>query len=305
MSPEAEGTPTTVRIEIGALEGVWLPDVGAVREIDFAGDRAAGLRQGAHYNDATGTAVVTAGRAAGDAYTLETVIPEVPSDAALADVPFAPLKMPKQEGVPESLTDLGSAAIEDAETPIERARALESWLQTDGFFSHGLADDVYSPSGHGAARMISLFGGDQLIGDDEQYAVAMALIARQLGMPARVVMGWYPDEDEQSSGVFTATGDNLHAWVEIAFTDQNLLDAPPPDVDVILAGDICYERPMAEAVMAWLAQGRATGARVLIGDPGRTYFRKDGLEKLAEYQVPTTRELEDLAVKRTSVWTLP
>jgi predicted nicotinamide N-methyase len=93
--------------------------------------------------------------------------------------------------------------------------------------------------------------------------------------------------------------------VEIAFTDQNLLDVPPPAADVLLAGDICYERPMAEAVMAWLGQGRAAGARVLIGDPGRTYFPKDGLEKLAEYQVPTTRELEDLAVKRTSVWTLP
>jgi len=93
--------------------------------------------------------------------------------------------------------------------------------------------------------------------------------------------------------------------VEVAFTEVNLLDAPPPSADVILAGDICYERPMAEAVMAWLAQGRAAGATVLIGDPGRTYFSKDGLEKLAEYQVPTTRELEDMAVKRTSVWTLP
>ncbi|NGM52604.1 methyltransferase [Caulobacter sp. 602-2] len=93
--------------------------------------------------------------------------------------------------------------------------------------------------------------------------------------------------------------------VEIAFTDANLLDAPPPPADVLLAGDICYEGPMAQAVMAWLAQGRAAGASVLIGDPGRTYFPKDGLEKLAEYQVPTTRELEDLAIKRTSVWTLP
>ncbi|WP_066685683.1 methyltransferase [Caulobacter sp. CCH9-E1] len=103
-----------------------------------------------------------------------------------------------------------------------------------------------------------------------------------------------------------AVGLNADAnGVEIGFTDQNLLDAPPPPADVLLAGDICYERPMAEAVMAWLGQGRATGARVLIGDPGRTYFPKDGLEKLAEYQVPTTRELEDLAVKRTSVWTLP
>lgn len=103
-----------------------------------------------------------------------------------------------------------------------------------------------------------------------------------------------------------AVGLNAQAnGVEIAFTDRNLLDVPPPEADVLLAGDICYERPMAEAVMAWLGQGRAAGARVLIGDPGRTYFPKDGLEKLAEYQVPTTRELEDLAVKRTSVWTLP
>jgi predicted nicotinamide N-methyase len=93
--------------------------------------------------------------------------------------------------------------------------------------------------------------------------------------------------------------------VEVAFTEVNLLDAPPPTADVLLAGDICYERPMAEAVMAWLAQGRAAGATVLVGDPGRTYFPKEGLVKLAEYQVPTTRELEDMAVKRTSVWTLP
>ncbi|WP_168075843.1 methyltransferase [Caulobacter sp. SSI4214] len=103
-----------------------------------------------------------------------------------------------------------------------------------------------------------------------------------------------------------AVGLNAEAnAVSVDFTDQNLLNAPPPPADVLLAGDICYERPMAEAVMAWLRRGREAGARVLIGDPGRTYFPKDGLEKLAEYQVPTTRELEDLAVKRTSVWTLP
>ena len=93
--------------------------------------------------------------------------------------------------------------------------------------------------------------------------------------------------------------------VAVDFTEVNLLDAPPPPADVLLAGDICYERPMAEAVMAWLAQGRAAGATVLIVDPGRAYFPKDGLVILAEYQVPTTRELEDMAVKRTSVWTLP
>jgi predicted nicotinamide N-methyase len=89
------------------------------------------------------------------------------------------------------------------------------------------------------------------------------------------------------------------------FTDADLLDAPPPVADVILAGDICYEKPLAERVMAWLQAARAAGTAVLIGDPGRSYFPRQGLEKLAEYQVPTTRELEDMEVKRTAVWALP
>jgi predicted nicotinamide N-methyase len=90
--------------------------------------------------------------------------------------------------------------------------------------------------------------------------------------------------------------------VRLDFTDDDLLDAPPPEVDVICAGDVCYERPMTDRVLAWLAQARANGARVLIGDPGRTYFPREGLTFLAEYRVPTTRELEDLEIKRSSVW---
>uniref|UniRef100_UPI00289D8B49 transglutaminase family protein n=1 Tax=Microbacterium sp. TaxID=51671 RepID=UPI00289D8B49 len=232
MSPEAEGTPATVRVEIGDLTGVWVPDVGSVRAFAFDGPRAAELARTTHFNDATGTAVAPEGLAAGDAYTMTTVVPKQPSDAALADVPFAALKMPKQTGIPEKIADLASKAVADAETPIERARALESWLHTDGFFSHGLADDVISLSGHGASRITTLFGGDQMIGDDEQYAVAMALMATQLGMPARVVMGWHPGEDDQAGAVFTATGDNLHAWVEIAFENVGWVTFDPtPDED--------------------------------------------------------------------------
>ena len=93
--------------------------------------------------------------------------------------------------------------------------------------------------------------------------------------------------------------------VAVRFTGANLLEAPPPAVEVICAADICYEKPLAERVMAWLQAARAAGVRVLIGDPGRSYFPKSGLEKLAEYQVPTTRELEDMEVKRTAVWAIP
>ena len=93
--------------------------------------------------------------------------------------------------------------------------------------------------------------------------------------------------------------------VAVAFTDQDLLDAPPPACDLITAGDICYEKPLAERVLAWLALADRRGTRVLIGDPGRNYFPKRGLVQLAEYQVETTRELEDLTVKKTGVWTFP
>ena len=94
--------------------------------------------------------------------------------------------------------------------------------------------------------------------------------------------------------------------VACAFTAGDLLEAPAPVwAEVILAGDICYEKPLAERVLAWLAAARAGGAVVLVGDPGRSYFPRTGLEKLAEYQVPTTRELEDMAVKKTSVWAMP
>jgi len=83
------------------------------------------------------------------------------------------------------------------------------------------------------------------------------------------------------------------------------MDAAPPAVDATLPGDICSEKPLAARVMDWLTAAREAGAEVLIGDPGRTYFPREGLTKLAEYQVPTTRELEDMEVKKTAVWTLP
>ena len=74
--------------------------------------------------------------------------------------------------------------------------------------------------------------------------------------------------------------------------------------DLILAGDICYEAPLADRVMAWLSAARDQGARVLVGDPGRTYFPKAGLRRLAEYRTQTPRGLEDQEVRKTGVWEL-
>lgn len=72
--------------------------------------------------------------------------------------------------------------------------------------------------------------------------------------------------------------------------------------DVILAGDVFYDRDFAAALIPWFTRLAEEGKLVLIGDPGRSYLPKDRLESLAVYQVPVTRALEDSEVKKTTVW---
>ncbi len=72
----------------------------------------------------------------------------------------------------------------------------------------------------------------------------------------------------------------------------------------VLAGDVCYERGMAERILDWLSRLKARGAQVLIGDPRRSYLPLERLEVVATYEVPVTRALEDAEVKRSSVWRL-
>jgi predicted nicotinamide N-methyase len=76
------------------------------------------------------------------------------------------------------------------------------------------------------------------------------------------------------------------------------------DWDVILVGDAFYEKPLADRLLPWLRRLARRGATVLIGDPGRTYLPKSGLELCATYEVPVTRALEDAEIKKTSVWRL-
>jgi predicted nicotinamide N-methyase len=92
--------------------------------------------------------------------------------------------------------------------------------------------------------------------------------------------------------------------VQLDIRCEDLLAKPPPAVDVILVGDLFYEKSLAERCLAWLRLAQAQNVQVLIGDPGRSYLPKEQLEKLAEYNVPVTRDLEDAEIKRTAVWRL-
>jgi predicted nicotinamide N-methyase len=72
--------------------------------------------------------------------------------------------------------------------------------------------------------------------------------------------------------------------------------------DVVLAGDVCYEKPMAERVFPWLVACASAGALVLMADPGRAYLPARGLERIAAYNVSTSLELEDRTLRETIVW---
>jgi predicted nicotinamide N-methyase len=93
--------------------------------------------------------------------------------------------------------------------------------------------------------------------------------------------------------------------VKVAMSCRNLLSRPAPEVEVILAGDIFYEEPVAARVLPWLRDAHARGTVVLLGDPCRAHLQVDGLERLAEYEIPTSRDLEDSAMKVTRVYTFP
>jgi predicted nicotinamide N-methyase len=93
--------------------------------------------------------------------------------------------------------------------------------------------------------------------------------------------------------------------VPVTAWERDLLTGDPPHVDLILAGDVCYEAPMAARVLPWLQAAHEQGIIVLLGDPGRAYFPRQEAVCLAEYDVPTSRDLEDSESKHTGVYTFP
>jgi predicted nicotinamide N-methyase len=99
-----------------------------------------------------------------------------------------------------------------------------------------------------------------------------------------------------------AVGLNAQAnGVDVTYTSDDLIGSDE-QWDVVLAGDVFYDRDLAARLVPWFTDLSARGAVVLVGDPGRAYLPKERLQQLAVYQVPVTRVLEDAEIKRTTVW---
>ncbi|WP_024286901.1 transglutaminase-like domain-containing protein [Cellulomonas sp. KRMCY2] len=232
IDTSVRGQQVTVELEVHELPFVWLPTVGYAERIDFQGPDALDLAGELRYNDATGTAVLTGGVPAGTRWTTDVVLPALPSDAEIGTAAAGSVRLPEPQGVPDAVPLFAGELAGTASSPLLIARSLESGLAERGWFSHGLVEsgDYPSLSGHGADRLTTLLTGDLMVGDGEQYASAMALLAREMGLPARVVLGFVPTEEQQGADAITLRGADITAWVEINFAGNGWVPFyPTPD----------------------------------------------------------------------------
>lgn len=221
------GAAANVTVTLGTLGGVWLPTVGELRSVRFVGARATDLTDSFRYNLTTGAGVVPVAFAPSDRYTMSVVLPRVPDIAALAGYPSGSVTQPDLSNVPDEVATKAESWTRGLSTPVKALQAVVAAMR-NGAFSDGTIDyTVISPPGAGEHRIQTFLGGPELVGDGEQYAATLGLVARSLGIPARVVLGVVPPASGFDG---TVTGRMVSAWAEVNISGAGWvpLDPTPP-----------------------------------------------------------------------------
>ncbi len=215
-----DGTEVDVTVTLGeAWTGVWLPTVGALQSMSFETGDPRAKAEVFRYNLATSTGVVPSGMVPGDRYSFTAVEP----DDALTDETVA--------SVDPTALPLGAAFIQGptekwtqgaGPDPMDRVLAAAEHLRSEGRYSDGVGrtERIYV-GGHSVWRLSDEFvNAPQIVGNDEQYAATMALIANDIGVPARVVLGAVVPEGGR------VTGKDVSAWVELRAADGSWRTLP-------------------------------------------------------------------------------
>jgi hypothetical protein len=224
-----KGKRVTVSVKVQDYSGVWLPTIGKFQRVNFTGNDATGLRDSFFYNDTTGTAAVVDGVKSGDDYTLDAVLPQQPSSAELATVDPGPASLPPLGALPAELSTALNSYVAGEDGQGQKLVAMIAGLKKIGYVSHGVgADERASRSGHAVDRINQLLSDQQMIGDGEQYSVTAALMARELGFPARVVLGFAPDTTVGNT--IQVHGSDISAWIEVDTAQYGwvTIDPNPP-----------------------------------------------------------------------------
>jgi hypothetical protein len=211
IPPTTSGKSVQVVVTIGRYADVWVPTVGDTVGIRFDGLAADSHTDAFRYNVATGTGVVPDRLSRGDSYDLTAIVPRTYTPKA-GD---GPGRRPSLGG---DLTAFTKGAIAKwsagypASDPVARLRAVATWMKKNGAYTDGEGKFQTFLPGHNFMRLATFSNDAQPAGDDEQYAAQLALIANELGLDARVVLGAVPE----ASGV--VMGKDIHAWVEVAIS---------------------------------------------------------------------------------------
>lgn len=235
---DATGARAQVTFTVGALGGIWLPTVGVARRVEFAGTNADYLAKTFRYNRTTESAVAATlpvdeplTLQPGDRYTIDAIlrptglaVPQVDRAALAAAGPGAH-RLPEPARIPDAVKAKVAEVVGDAQGTYARVEALAQELGR-GAYSNGTEGELASLAGHYAARIERMVSDPQgLVGDAEQYAAAMALMARHLGIPARVVVGVKPLPDTPARR--EVKGTDVTAWVEVALDGVGWLPVFP------------------------------------------------------------------------------
>jgi hypothetical protein len=199
----------TVTIGADYAGNVWLPTAGYLSQIHFSAAEKSAAEQ-FRYNLATSTGVVPQGLAAGDTYSFTAHLPAKEVDATTQSSAESASTVDAGLDFVPVANRWGGAA----QTSMQQVLAIAEFLRTQGTYTDGEDPFQQYTAGHSAARLAKFSAeGQQIAGDDEQYAGILAVLANQVGVPARVVVGAVVPED----GV--VKGADVHAWLEVEDAD--------------------------------------------------------------------------------------
>ncbi|MCL2470139.1 MAG: DUF3488 and transglutaminase-like domain-containing protein [Propionibacteriaceae bacterium] len=210
------GQPVTVTVTDDDYSGVWVPSLSQNRSLTFTGPQAEDLSSSLYYNPQSDCLIDPTGLSAGTSYTVQSLIPTATPTAA---TPVARVTLPAPQWVPDSVGALAVQWTGEDTSALDQVNDIVGTLRTTGYFSHGLESEDPSLPGHSSYRIDKLLADpSRMVGDDEQYAVAAALMLMKIGIPARVVMGFRTDADSTLDGTtWSVKGSDAHAWVEVPF----------------------------------------------------------------------------------------
>ncbi|MGH3248846.1 MAG: transglutaminase-like domain-containing protein, partial [Trebonia sp.] len=197
----------------------WLPDLADTTGFTFAGTPASQTGAALRFNVATTTGIIPNGVPVGLRYTVSAATVTTPSAAGLAAA--SPEGAPGASvTIPATAQAFAQAHSVTATTPMGKVLALATYLRNNGRYSNGGGAQSVITAGHGSGRLTSFLEGKQIIGDDEQYAAAMALLANAVGVPARVSL----DGTVEANG--NVDGKDVRADIELDTAEYGWVTMP-------------------------------------------------------------------------------